>query len=177
MEIRIVVTLIAAIRIVVIRILETRILETRILETQISAQNVRVQISVQNVVTRIWAPIGVRCGVRSAVRFVVRYVVGYVRYPADLEHVSHRHQASLAEPRELERAVRPLRCSGIQQAQAHSLFVAAVAVVGSVAFVASAFVGVPASVLALGRGRYASAAVHHQARHRAIVEQRQSDAE
>ena len=184
--IQISVTLIAAIRIV-----ETRISAIRIVETRISFLNVRVQISVQNVETRIWAPIGVRSVahsvvrsavhsavhsvvryvVHSAVHSVVRYVVECVRYPAGLEHVFHRHQALLAEPRELEQAVQRLPCSAIQQAQAHSLFVVVVASVASVAFVA-----VAASVLVLGRGKYASAAVRHQARRRALVEQRQSGA-
>ena len=152
-----------------VRILETPILEpVRIAETPISEPVLILEtpILVQIVETRILAPIGVR--------FVVQSVVQNVRSSADLERVFHHHPeqpAARHEPAQAAQLLQSLapahwvRCSFVEpQEQIVELSIALVA-----------FVAVLAVRAVPVRGRYANAAVHHQAPRQAIVAPRQSD--
>lgn len=138
---------------VLVPIVETQISETRIVEL---VPIVELLILVPIWETRIWAPIGV-----PSVALGVRYAV-------DRARVSHHRQALTVA--QLEQALvsplRVVRASLSQQVQAQRA--EQTAEVQTVA--------VEAFVVVVGRGKYASAEVLHQARRPALVEPRQSDA-
>lgn len=150
-------------------ILETPIVEpVRIVETPISEPVLILvtQILVQILETRILAPIGVR--------FVVHSVVRNVRSSADLERVFHHHPEQPAARHEPAQAAQLLQ-SLAPAHWARCSFVEAREQIAELSIPLAAFVSVLAVLAVPVRGRYANAAVHHQARRQAIVAPRQSD--